>query len=52
LAHDWASHIISKIGNYGEVWDRNVGPVTRLGLERGANALYTNGGLMYVPPFR
>jgi general L-amino acid transport system substrate-binding protein len=52
LPQDWAVQIISKVGNYGEVWDRNVGPGTRLGLERGANALYSKGGLMYVPPFR
>ena len=52
LSQDWAYQIIDKVGNYGEVWDRNVGPGTRLGLERGANALYSKGGLMYVPPFR
>jgi general L-amino acid transport system substrate-binding protein len=52
LPQDWAYQIINKVGNYGEIWDRNVGPNTRLGLERGANALYTTGGLMYVPPFR
>jgi general L-amino acid transport system substrate-binding protein len=52
LPQDWAYRIIDKVGNYGEVWDRNVGPSTRLGLERGSNALYANGGLMYVPPFR
>jgi general L-amino acid transport system substrate-binding protein len=52
LSQDWAYQIISKVGNYAEVWDRNVGPSTRLGLERGANALSTKGGLMYVPPFR
>jgi general L-amino acid transport system substrate-binding protein len=52
LSQDWAYQIISKVGNYGEVWDRNIGPSTRLGLERGANALYSKGGLMYVPPFR
>jgi general L-amino acid transport system substrate-binding protein len=52
LPQDWAYQVIGKVGNYGEVWDRNIGPGTRLGLERGANALYSKGGLMYVPPFR
>ncbi|HEX2152938.1 MAG TPA: amino acid ABC transporter substrate-binding protein, partial [Acidimicrobiia bacterium] len=48
----WASTVISSVGNYGEIYDRNVGPDTALGLERGLNALWTEGGLMYGPPFR
>jgi len=40
------------VGNYGEIFDRNVGPNTQLGLKRGLNALWTNGGLMYAAPFR
>ncbi len=49
LPTDFASNIISQVGNYGEIFDRNLAP---LGLERGPNALWTEGGLMYVPPFR
>lgn len=52
LDEKFAYNIIKKIGNYGEVFNKNVGPKTRLGLERGLNALWTNGGLMYSPPFK
>jgi len=52
LPRDWAYQVIKQVGNYGEVWDRHIGPNTRLGLERGANALHTRGGLLYAPPFR
>lgn len=52
LTRDWAYRIIKHVGNYGEVYDRNVGPNTALGLERGVNALWTKGGLMYAPPIR
>lgn len=48
----WAATMIAAVGNYGEIYDRNVGPDTPLGLERGVNALWTNGGLMYGPPYR
>ncbi|MGF1666406.1 MAG: amino acid ABC transporter substrate-binding protein [Acidimicrobiia bacterium] len=48
----WASNVISVVGNYGEIYARNVGPDTPLGLERGVNALWTDGGLMYGPPYR
>lgn len=48
----WAAAVISSVGNYGEIYDRNVGPDTPLGLERGVNALWTDGGLMYGPPYR
>jgi general L-amino acid transport system substrate-binding protein len=40
------------VGNYSEVFERNVGKNTPLKLERGLNALWKNGGLMYSPPFR
>ena len=40
------------IGNYGEIFERNVGVNTPIGLERGLNALWTDGGLQYAPPFR
>ena len=44
--------VISQLGNYGEIFDRNLGPDTIFGLERGFNALWTDGGLMYAAPFR
>ncbi len=52
LSNDWALNIISQVGNYGESYDRNVGPDTALKLDRGTNALWTDGGLMYAPPVR
>jgi general L-amino acid transport system substrate-binding protein len=52
LPRDWAYQVVKQVGNYGEVWDRHIGPNTRLGLERGANALHSKGGLLYAPPFR
>jgi general L-amino acid transport system substrate-binding protein len=48
----WTAHVIERIGNYGEIFDRNLGPATPLGMTRGLNALWTDGGLMYAPPFR
>ncbi len=48
----WAYHIIKQVGNYGEIFDRNVGPDTPLALPRGLNDLWTKGGLMYAAPFR
>jgi len=52
LSQDWAYQIIKQIGNYGEIFERNIGVNTPLGIERGLNALWTKGGLMYSPPFR
>jgi len=52
LSKDWAYNIIKAIGNYGESFDRNIGPDTPIGLERGLNALWTKGGILYAPPFR
>jgi general L-amino acid transport system substrate-binding protein len=48
----WTMRVIQKVGNYGEIFDRNLGPRTPLGMARGQNALWTDGGLMYAPPFR
>ena len=45
-------NIIKQVGNYGESFERNVGPQTPLALERGLNNLWKNGGVMYVPPIR
>jgi len=52
LDEKWAYNIIKQVGNYGEVFDRNVGPKTPLMLERGLNDLWTRGGIMYAIPFR
>jgi len=52
LDEKWAYNIIKQVGNYGEIFDRNVGPNTPLKLDRGLNALWTKGGLMYSAPFR
>jgi general L-amino acid transport system substrate-binding protein len=49
LDADWAVSIISQVGNYGEIWERNVAP---LELPRGLNNLWSNGGIMYAPPLR
>jgi general L-amino acid transport system substrate-binding protein len=52
LGNDWAYNIIKEVGNYGEVFNRNVGPDTPLAISRGLNALWTKGGLQYAPPIR
>ena len=52
LDKDWAYRVIKAVGNYGESFERNVGPTTPVGLPRGSNALWTQGGLMYAPPVR
>ncbi|MBJ3778334.1 amino acid ABC transporter substrate-binding protein [Acuticoccus mangrovi] len=52
LPKDWAANVIAAVGNYGEVFDEYLGPDTPIGLERGLNALYTDGGIQYAPPFR
>ncbi|MBW2092824.1 MAG: amino acid ABC transporter substrate-binding protein [Deltaproteobacteria bacterium] len=52
LDDKWAYNIIKQVGNYGEIFERNVGVNTKLGLQRGLNALWTEGGLMYAAPFR
>ena len=52
LDADWAYNIIAQVGNYEEVFERNIGPNTPVGLPRGVNNLWTNGGVMYAPPIR
>lgn len=52
LGNDWAYNIVKMVGNYGEIFDANVGPETPLGISRGLNALWKNGGLQYAPPIR
>ena len=52
LENDWAVQAIQAGGNYGEIFERYLGESTPIGLSRGLNALYTDGGLLYAPPFR
>jgi general L-amino acid transport system substrate-binding protein len=52
LEADWVIDVISAVGNYGEIYDRNLGPGTPFDLERGLNSLWTDGGLLYAPPYR
>ncbi len=52
LDKDWAVRAISAVGNYGEIFERNIGVNTPVGLARGLNAQWTNGGLLYAPPIR
>ncbi len=52
VGNDWAYNIIKQVGNYGESFERNVGPKTPLGIARGVNALWSKGGIMYAPPIR
>jgi len=52
LETDFARTIVEQVGNYAEIYDRNVGSGSALDLERGLNALYTDGGLHYPPPYR
>jgi general L-amino acid transport system substrate-binding protein len=52
LDAEWAYRIVKQVGNYGESFERNLGPKTPIGLPRGVNNLWTKGGLMYAPPVR
>ncbi|MFI5015827.1 MAG: amino acid ABC transporter substrate-binding protein [Hyphomicrobiales bacterium] len=52
LSNDWVVKIVKQVGNYGEVFDRNVGLGSPLKLRRGLNSLWTKGGLQYAPPMR
>lgn len=52
LSNDFMVQVIKQVGNYGEIYDRNLGPDTPFDLPRALNAQYTNGGLIYSPPFR
>jgi general L-amino acid transport system substrate-binding protein len=52
LPADFAVQVVEQVGNYGEIYDRNVGADSPLELERGLNALWTDGGLQYAPPYR
>jgi len=50
--NDWVVRVVGTVGNYGEMFERNLGRESVLNLERGLNRLWTQGGLMYAPPFR
>jgi general L-amino acid transport system substrate-binding protein len=52
LTKDWAVRIVKQVGNYGEVFERNVGTGSKLGISRGINRLWTKGGIQYAPPVR
>lgn len=52
LSADWAVRIIAAVGNYGESFDRNLGPNTPMNINRGLNRLWSDGGLIYAPPLR
>ena len=52
LGNDWVVQIVKQVGNYGEVFERNLGLSTRLKIERGQNKLWTQGGMQYAPPIR
>ena len=52
LSKDWVVRIVKQVGNYGEVFERNVGTGSKLGISRGINRLWTKGGIQYAPPVR
>jgi general L-amino acid transport system substrate-binding protein len=52
LSKDWAARIIRHVGNYGEIYERNVGSESRLKIPRGLNSLWSAGGIQYAPPIR
>ena len=52
LEDDWAYNIIKELGNYGVIFEKNLGRSSALELERGLNKLWTKGGILYAPPFR
>jgi len=52
LDKEWAYRAVKAVGNYGEIFERNVGPKSPLGLPRGVNNLWNKGGVMYAPPVR
>ena len=52
LTKDWVTRIVKAVGNYGESFDRNVGPGSKLGIARGLNQLWNKGGIQYAPPIR
>ena len=52
LTKDWAARAVRAVGNYGEIYEKNVGAQSKLSIPRGLNALWTMGGIQYAPPIR
>ncbi|ARQ58094.1 MULTISPECIES: amino acid ABC transporter substrate-binding protein [Rhizobium] len=52
LTNEWAYNIVKNVGNYGEVFERNIGQGSQLKIDRGLNALWSKGGIQYAPPVR
>lgn len=52
LSNDWCANAIKAVGNYGEIYDRNLGPNAAITIDRGLNNLWNNGGIMYAAPIR
>ena len=52
VSNDWAYNVITQVGNYAEIYDRNLGPDTNYHIPRGMNNSWVNGGLLYAPPIR
>ena len=52
LDPQWTYHVIARVGNYADIFERDLGPKTPLAMDRGPNKLWNAGGLLYSPPFR
>jgi general L-amino acid transport system substrate-binding protein len=52
IAEDWLAVVIASVGNYGQIFDRNLGEGSPLAIRRGVNALWTKGGILYAPPMQ
>jgi len=52
LTNDWAANVLKAVGNYGEIFEKNIGSGSKLGIARGLNALWSKGGIQYAPPVR
>ena len=52
LANDWTVQMVRRVGNYGEIFNRNLGTGSPLGIVRGLNQLWNRGGVLYAPPYR
>ncbi|WP_062264846.1 amino acid ABC transporter substrate-binding protein [Endozoicomonas arenosclerae] len=52
LKDNWAYQVVKQVGNYGEIFERNIGESSPLKIERGLNAQWSQGGILYAPPFR
>jgi general L-amino acid transport system substrate-binding protein len=52
VSNEWVVRVVGSVGNYGEMFERHLGQQSVLRLERGLNRLWTQGGLMYAPPWQ